>query len=178
MSIRDAGNEFLTKAGCFQATADELQAKLSQATLALQHGGTGDARKIGGYLFSTMILQALAAECALKALAAKSTGKYRRDKHGHDLSKLYDDLTPQVKELVDSIAESLGIASPKTILEKHRGDFVDWRYPSDDGRVLSANFSDLQRALIVLTETLNHKRFLDFCRETHSTDRPNRSHGG
>ena len=177
MNTLDAGNEFLTKAGCFQTTADELQAKLNQSTLTLKRTGIGDSRKIGGYLFSTIILRALAAECALKALAAKSTGKYRRDKLGHDLSKLYDDLTPEVRELIDSIAETLGIASPKTILEKHRGDFVDWRYPSDDGRVLSANFADLQRALEVLMVTLNHKRFLKLCGEPPTTDRPDRLHG-
>lgn len=161
MNTHDASNEFLIKAVCFQTTADELQAKLNQATLALQQGRTGNSRAFGGYLFSTMILRALATECALKALAMKSTGKYRHDKQGHDLSILYDDLTPEVKELVESIAEALGVASPKAILEKHRGDFVDWRYPSDDGRVLSANFTDLQRALEVVMETFNHKRFLE-----------------
>ena len=118
MTATDAGNEFPTKAGCFQATADEFQPKPGQATSALQHGGMGDSGKIGGYLFATMILRALAAECALKALAAKSTGKYRREKRGHYLSKLYDDLTPEVRELIDSIAHAIGIAIPKTILEK------------------------------------------------------------
>lgn len=177
MNALHAGDEFLTKAVCFQTTADELQAKLSQATLALQQGRTGNSRKVGGYLFSTMILRALATECALKALAAKSTGKYRRDKLGHDLSTLYDDLTPEVKELVASITEALGVASPVTILEKHRGDFVEWRYPPADGRVLSANFTDLQRALEVLIESLNDKRFLELCRETHAPDRPDRLYG-
>lgn len=172
MNNVDVGNEFQTKAGCFQTTSDELQAKLNQATLTLKQAGKGDTRKIGGYLFSTMILRALATECALKALSAKSTGKYRRDKLGHDLSKLFDDLTQDVQVLVDSIAEAHGVESPKTILEKHRGDFVDWRYPSDDGKVLSANFTDLQRALEVLMETLNHRRFLNLCRESPATDRP------
>ena len=62
MSALDVGNVFQTKAGCFQSTADELQAKLNQATLALKQAGMGDTKKIGGYLFSTMILRALAAE--------------------------------------------------------------------------------------------------------------------
>lgn len=174
MSALDVGNVFQTKAGCFQSTADELQAKLNQATLALKQAGMGDTKKIGGYLFSTMILRALAAECALKALSVKSTGKYHRC---HDLSKLYDVLTQDVRFLVDSIAEAHGVASPKSIMEQHRGDFVDWRYPSDDGRVLSANFTDLQRALEVLMETLNHKRFRKLCRESPATARPDRLQG-
>ena len=157
MNTLDVGNDFQTKAGCFQSTADELQVKLNQATLALEQAGTGDARKIGGYLFSTMILRALAAECALKALSVKSTGDYVRC---HDLLKLYDNLTQDVQVLVDSIAEAQGVASLKTIMAQHRGDFVDWRYSSGDGRILSANFTDLQRALEVLIATLNHEQFL------------------
>ena len=169
MITPDVGNDFQTKARCFQSTADELQAKLNKAALVLRKTSVGDTRKIGGYLFSTVILRALAAECALKALSAKSTGKYRRDKHGHDLSTLYDDLTKDVKELVDSIAETHGVARPETILEKHRGDFVDWRYPSEDSRTQSANFIDLRRALEVLMTTLTHKRFLELCRESQAT---------
>ena len=159
------GDSFQTKADCFQATADELQAKLNEASLVLRKTGVADSRQIGGYLFSTVILRALAAECALKALSVKRTGRHRRDRDGHDLARLYADLTEDVKALVDSIAEMHGIARPKTILERHRGDFVDWRYPTEDGKVRSANFIDLQRALEVLMMTLRHERFLELCRE-------------
>lgn len=125
MNTIDVGDEFQTKAGCFQTTADELQAKLNLATLALKQTGMEIPGRLAATCSRPRYLLASPAECALKALSVKSTGKYRRDRRGHDLSKLYDDLTLDVQELVDSIAEARGVASPKTILEEHFGDVGD-----------------------------------------------------
>ena len=48
--------------------------------------------RLAGYTFSTVILRALATELMLKVLSFKKTGQYRKDRQGHDLLVLFNDL--------------------------------------------------------------------------------------
>ena len=153
---QDIGQSFRTNAVCFQTTADDLQ-QIAQGILNQQDLPSAAKRKAATYIMSVPVLRGLATECALKALSAKSTGKYKRT---HDLVKLYAGLPDEVKRIVESIATSQGVLPPLTILKKHRKDFVDWRYPSDDGSTKSSNMADLPKALAVLMTALTHSDFL------------------
>jgi len=77
MNIRDAGNDFPTNAACFQTAADDLRTKLHQATLTLKQAGFGNSKKIGGYLFSTMILRAFAVIAQKRTTAEVAKGNHR-----------------------------------------------------------------------------------------------------
>ena len=153
-----------TKAAFFQFAADELHGNLRRATLELTRAGKAGSIQHGAYFYSTPILRALAAECALKALSVNRTGKYLCGRHGHDLATLYVILPEDVKELVNSVAEEHGIAPLEAILKQHRDDFVDWRYPSANDAIRSSRgFADLQQAVEVLMKTLRDGRFRELC---------------
>ena len=156
---QNIGQSFRTNAVCFQTTADDLQ-QIAQGILNQPDSASAATRKAATYMMSVPVLRGLATECALKALSARSTGKYE---HTHDLVKLYVGLPDQVKRIVESIATNQGVLPPLTILKKHRKDFVDWRYPSDDGSIKSSNMADLPKALVVLMSGLTHKDFLGLC---------------
>ena len=115
--------QFQTKADCFRSAAAYLTSKLRRAEKDMHQTGIADAAQVGGYLFSSVVLYALAAECALKALSAKSTSNsYLRS---HDLLELYEYLPQGVKELVESIArKSVGPSIVETLNRTSRVDFV------------------------------------------------------
>ena len=145
------GAGFHTQAIAFQTSADDLE------RMALGIARTGaKSTKVARYLISVPVLRGLATECALKALSERSTGRYERI---HDLVELYEDLNEGVRRIAESIAEHGGIVPPLTILEKHRRDFVDWRYPGS----LSTNAADLPKALEVLLTTWRHNDFHQLC---------------
>ena len=153
------GKGFHTNAVCFQTTVDRLE-QIANEILNQPNIVPAETKKAVSYLMSVPVLRALATECALKALSAKSTGKYNLT---HDLVELYNNLNNDVKRVVTSIANNQGVLPPLTILENHRTDFVDWRYPSKTGTVRSTSMPDLQNALAVLMTTLNHQDFLKLC---------------
>ena len=109
------------------------------------------------------MLRALAVELTLKALAFKRTGKYLWI---HDLLKLYDDLDTDTQAIISKIEDIQGVAPVRHILEKHKNDFVYWRYLTDlhDGdNNMQVNFPDIARALDVLFLVYEGKDFPAIC---------------
>ena len=145
--------------------ADDLQLGLNQIVKTGAPNPDTEKEKvarISGYFFATVILRALATELALKALSFKKTGRYRKDGKGHDLRTLFNDLDDDTKKIIDDLEGVYGVAPLEQILEKHRSDFVDWRYlmEADDIRV---DLLDLDKALDILITLNNHKEFLRLC---------------
>ena len=112
-----------------------------------------------------VVLRALAVELTLKALAFRRTGKFKKI---HDLLKLYDSLGTDTQEIISKI-EGLnginGVAPVRGILEKHKNDFVDWRYLINmhDGDKMHAQLSDIGQALDVLLLVYSDKDFPAIC---------------
>ena len=142
---------FATAIG-FRVTANDLHQIMS----GLASGGSvrsGAEAKLFGYLLSVAVLRALAAECMLKAIAVTRTGSFDRK---HDLSHLYEALDAAARGYIEGLADSLGVASPKRVLHRHRNDFVEWRYPA--GRAgRSTDLLDLDKVLEVLD--MAYRRF-------------------
>ena len=91
-----------------------------------------------GYLLSSVVLQALAAETALKALQMLKLGYFI---HGHDLLKLFKQLQPDMRNGISityqALAQALNTEHPalinlemsvEDVLRRHRHDFEEWRY--------------------------------------------------
>lgn len=138
------GEEFRTLAMAFRAVADDLQHGLGEL-LSVPGIVKGGRYRAGGYMLSTVVLRALATECALKTLAIKRVGRYRRE---HDLTTLFDDLDEDIRAFVERIARQRGAKSVRMTLERHRSDFTEWRYPSKG--IKTTHASDLDSVLDVL----------------------------
>ena len=93
-----------------------------------------------------LALTSLAAECALKALAAKTDASYLMV---HDLHDLYRRLHEDVRGLIDRIAEGKRIPPLNALLEEHGRTLVDCGYHPDENG-LSADPTLLQDAVDVL----------------------------
>ena len=91
-----------------------------------------------GYILSSVVLQALAAETALKAFQMLKLGYFT---HGHDLLKLFKQLQPDMRDgisiIYQSLAQDLNTERPglinlersvEDVFRKHRRDFEEWRY--------------------------------------------------
>ena len=91
-----------------------------------------------GCLLSSVILQALATETAIKASQVLKLGYFF---HGHDLLELFGDLPPDMKQSINIvyqlIIQCVNTIRPSQIalegaiedvLIRHRRDFEDWRY--------------------------------------------------
>ncbi len=102
-----------------------------------------------GYLLSSVVLQALAAETALKALQMLKLGYFVKS---HDLLKLFKQLQPDMRDGISithqTLVQAFNTENPTTInvkssiedvLRKHRRDFEEWRYvyELDDGASIS-----------------------------------------
>jgi len=152
----------------FQATAlrqvaNDLQQSINQVKEPTVPGDVNWGRWIMGYVSSTLILRALATELLLKALSYRRCGTYRIDRDGHDLLVLFGDLDGDTNQLIDEIANTHGIRPLEKILEKHRGDFVNFRYfLMEDGQT-HVDLQDLDKAFFVLTEVLQSQKFSQLC---------------
>lgn len=138
------GDELYSRALGYRTTANDVQSMMNE----LAAGRAMSARvqkKLFGYFLSVTVLRALAAECMLKAIAFERCGSFE---HEHNLSSLYEALDGPTRGLIETIADSHGVASPKRVLRRHRNDFVDWRYPS--GKSQSSELLDLDKTLDVL----------------------------
>ena len=134
----------VTQANAMRLVANDLLISLSR-----MESGDGQFQKIFGYSVSAVLLRAFATELMLKSLSYMKTGKYRTDRKGHDLLVLFNDLDSETKQLINDHEEKHGIAPLAQILEKHRDDFVDWRYIGQpDG--MQVHFWDLDKALGIL----------------------------
>ena len=80
----------------------------------------------------------------------RSTGTYRKDRKGHNLLVLFDDLDTDTKTHIGKLARSHGVAPPREILDAHRNDFVDWRYVWEGSASLNIRLLDLDKVLDVL----------------------------
>lgn len=144
MAKRALDNEFFLRAGGFRMVASDLQ----RAMNTLASAGTvaqENAERVLAYTTSITVLRALSAESMLKAIACARSDYYLRE---HDLLLLYAALDDQIKPHIETVADSIGVASPEKILERHRTEFVDWRYPAEGDQ--STSFLDLDKVLQVL----------------------------
>ena len=134
------------QAAAMRLVADDLLKSLNR-----MESGDGQFHKLFGYTVSAVLLRAFATELMLKALSFVKTGKSRTDRNGHDLLVLFNDLDSETKQMIRDLEEKHGIAPLAKILEKHRDDFVDWRYLGQpDG--MQVHFWDLDKALGILME--------------------------
>ena len=141
--------------------ADDLQNNLNQMLKLSAQPFTGSKEQMArglGYLLSTVMLRALAAELILKALSCKKTGQYKKGKDGHDLLALFNDLDSSTKTIVAKLEDNHGIAPLEKILEKHRNDFVAWRYLAE-AKTQNVGVLDLDKALTVLRNVYQHVDF-------------------
>ena len=137
---------FFSNASGFRTAANDLQRMMN----ALASGGSvpqEHAARLLAYTLSVTVLRALSAECMLKAIAFARSGSFERE---HDLSRLYAALDDEIKLQIEDVADSYGVASPERILDRHRTEFVDWRYPAEEEK--STTFLDLDRVLQVLQD--------------------------
>ena len=141
----------------FHLTANDLQNGANSVVKDLPGGSTdaGLMARPTGYLFSAVILRALAAEIMLKVLSFKKTGQYRG---GHDLKKLFDKLHDDTKKIIIDLGQRRGVVSLEQTLEKHKDDFVEWRYMMEAGDQ-NTNLLDLKQVLNILLEVYQHKDF-------------------
>ena len=134
----------VTQAGALRLVADDLLKSLNR-----MESSDGQFHKLFGYSVSAVLLRAFATELMLKTLSFMKTGEYRTDRKGHDLLVLFNDLDSETKQLIHGLEGIHGIAPLAQILEKHRDDFLDWRYLGDpDG--MRVTFWDLDKALSIL----------------------------
>ena len=161
----DMNNDLaIFQAKAFQVVANDLHTSLNSLSNPKTYKSTDEGTKrLVGYSASIVVLRALAVELTLKALAFKRTGKYLWI---HDLLKLYDDLDTDTQAIISKIEDIQGVAPVRHILEKHKNDFIDWRYLPDlhDGdNNMQVHFPDIGRALDVLFLVYEGKDFLAIC---------------
>ena len=158
----DEGERLHRNAASYRVVALDLYAELDRNSdlvqLRLDDQLQEPTLRIAGYTYATVMLRALATELALKALAYRRKGKYLTGRNGHDLLALFDDLDEPTRNLIAALAEDQGMDSPRCIVEQHRSEFVDWRYPHESER-LSTEFIQSQQVLELLLNVYNHAGF-------------------
>ena len=138
--------QLFSNASRYRIASNDLQRMMN----ALVSGGNvsnDQAERLLAYTPSITVLRALSAECMLKAIACARSGSFERE---HDLSRLYAALGDGIKLCIETVADSYGVASPEKILDRHRTDFMDWRYPAEGEK--STTFLDLDKVLEVLAD--------------------------
>ncbi|MYC68992.1 MAG: HEPN domain-containing protein [Acidobacteriia bacterium] len=84
--------------------------------------------RVHGYLISSWILQALAAEYLLKSLSIRDAGRFSKT---HDLLQLFKALDLDTQAEIARQGAQEGIDIPE-LLKKHRSAVVEWRYPFEE----------------------------------------------
>ena len=167
----EAQNVLAFQAVSLRQVADDLQNDINQMTVDVQ---TIKMTRVLGYSLSMVMLRALATELMLKALSFKKTGQYRKDRNGHDLLILFNDLDSETKKIVGAQESSQEIASLQQILEKHKDDFIEWRYIAEKENGTPVDFLDLDKALLVLITVYSHKDFLKSCQDNGGANLANK----
>lgn len=120
---------------------------------------SSDPIAVLGHLLSSLILQALAAETGLKALQQRELGDFDAT---HDLFKLFtrlgpvtqDNINEKYQEAVQSMDFSASVVARGEfvgdVLERHRHDFIDWRYIYELPDGSHVNLVDLRLATVAL----------------------------
>ena len=107
--------------------------------------------EFAGCMLAAPILRALATELALKAIAIKTTGTYKR---GHDLLGLFDELDQSARDSIEQQDAALRHVtthgSVRSILASHKDDFAGWRYLGEHWQGKSRYGDDLDVALRAL----------------------------
>ena len=159
----------IAQAVSLRRVADDLQHNLNRMAVKGVPPVTDkeQRKRLAGYTFAMVILRAFATELMLKALSFKKTGRYRKDRDGHDLLILFNDLDSDTRKIIAAQERLHGIAPLEQILEKHRGDFMEWRYLME-GEAREVGFLDLDKALLILIAVYAHKDFLKSCQDRKS----------
>lgn len=146
----------------FRNSANHLQSKLNDDAKRLNsETNPSQTSDVVGSFFSAVILKALATECALKQITSLIGITPRRDKKGHDLLVLFDDLGTDVKEFIEEQCKDHGIRTMSATLDDHRNDFTDWRYLT---RAQNVHLLDLDKALDLLISLPKNELFITrFC---------------
>ena len=147
-------------ATALQQVANDLQKSINQARKPTVGSELDFAKWVTGYVSSTLILRALATEQMLKVLSYMRTGSYLGE---HDLLVLFDDLEGETKQLIDDLAKTHGIRPLEQILEKHRDDFVSFRYILMEDVQTQADLQDLDKAFFILTNVFQSEKFSRLC---------------
>ena len=150
-------------ATALQQVANDLQKSINQVREPTVGSELDWAKWVTGYVSSTLILRALATEQMLKVLSYMRTGNYRTDGKGHDLLFLFDELDGDTRQLIDDLAKTHGIRPLEKILEKHRDDFVNFRYILTEDGQTHADLQDLDKALFILTAVFQGQKFSRLC---------------
>ena len=94
-----------------------------------------------GYLLSFLVLQALAAETAIKASQVLRLGYFI---HGHDLLELFKELPSDLQQSINIVYQAfVPDGQIKDVLTKHRNDFENWRYMYELKDGVSVDFLEL-----------------------------------
>ena len=83
-----------------------------------------------GRAISLIILQALAAEYALKGLSVQEKGGHLQI---HNLHRLYQALRPETQARIAELGKVQAGLDMPAFLKEHRNDFVEWRYVLESG---------------------------------------------
>ena len=101
-----------------------------------------------GYLLSFLILQALAAETAIKASQVLKLGYFT---YGHDLLELFEEMPHEMQQSINVVYKAfVPNGQIKDVLTEHKDDFEDWRYIYELKDGTSVSFLDL----LVATEAI------------------------
>ena len=148
--------KMMAEARSLHWTAQRLRDDMNQAGIKPSDGYVAPL----GYLLSSVILQSLATETAIKATQVLKLGHFF---YGHDLLELFEALPSDMrysinnvyKPIVQHIQSQVTIKGPfevvsegpiEDVLAKHRRNFEDWRYLHELPDGSSVNLSDLRWA--------------------------------
>lgn len=160
----DDRGRFAIQAQAYQWAADHLSAELDNLVKQAKSQGKADlddhAKEAMGCTSGSVVLRALAAEMALKAIIIEQGDDYPRI---HDLLELYELLRDENQRLIEAMHQAWceqnrppietvqGVApspSLRQVLWEHRRDAVAWRYL--DQPDLNTTFHDLPPVVAIL----------------------------
>ena len=95
-------------------------------------------------------------EIGLKAVIR---GQRQKPDRIHDLLKLYDKLSLETQESINEKVSAIGITvtSVRSVMEEHRNDLQEWRYPEDSDGKFVVDLNILKATLGAIIETYNEK---------------------
>ncbi len=114
-----------------------------------------------GFLLSSIILQALAAELALKSTHSILFGRYPKT---HDLLQLFQGLNPDAIDKIEDLYRTMSrvvnagkptpvvVGDVQDVLRKHKSSFETWRYFHEFSNLGGADLSSLYVATLAILE--------------------------
>lgn len=163
-TVFDDQSRFVFQAHAYEWAADHLYSELDKLAKQAQSQGKADlnehAKEAMGCASGSVVLRALAAEMALKAIIIKQGEDYPRI---HDLLKLYEQLSVENRRLIEAMyqawceqnrppintVQGTALSPPLSqVLREHRRDAVAWRYLDEPN--LNTTFHDLPPVVAIL----------------------------